>query len=121
MYAEHTLPHMIGQIVIGVYFIWMGVKNVKLWDMNINRIKAQGLPAAPCLLFGFAIQFTGAFLVLFDWHTSVGAGLLILFTVLASGLHHRFWQMEDPMIRTYHFLLITNNMCITAGLLLLVS
>ena len=120
MYTDHTIVHAIGQIIIAVYFIWMGVKNIRLWDMNIKRIATQGLPAVPCLLFGFAIQFTGAFLVLADWHTSVGAGLLILFTVLASGLHHRFWQMEDPMIRTYHFLLITNNACIAAGLMLLI-
>lgn len=119
MYADHSLPHAAGQIIIAVYFIWMGVKNIKLWDMNIQRIKVQGLPAAPCLLLGFAIQFTGAFLLLADRHTDIGAGLLILFTVLATGLHHRFWQMEDPMIRTYHFLLLTNNMCITGGLLLL--
>lgn len=119
MYADHTLPHAAGQMIIAVYFIWMGVKNIKLWDMNVARIKVQGLPAVPCLLTGFAIQFTGAFLVLADWHTSVGASLLILFTVLASGLHHRFWQMEDPTIRTYHFLLMTNNMCIAGGLLLL--
>lgn len=120
MYADQSIPHAAGQIIIAVYFIWMGLKNIKLWDMNVNRIKAQGLPAVPCLLLGFAIQFTGAFMVLADWHTSIGAGLLILFTVLASGLHHRFWQMEDPMIRTYHFLLITNNICIAAGLLLLI-
>jgi hypothetical protein len=41
------------------------------------------------------------------------------FTIFATGLHHRFWQMEDPMIRTYHFLLMTNNLCIFGGLLLL--
>ena len=119
MYADHTLPHAAGQIVIAIYFIWMGIKNIKLWNMNIDRIAVQGLPAIPCLLFGFAIQFSGALLVLADWHTNIGAGLLILFTVLATGLHHRFWQMDDPMIRTYHFLLLTNNICITGGLLLL--
>ena len=50
----------------------------------------------------------------------IGAVLLMIFTLLASGVHHRFWQMEDPMKRTYHFLLITNNSCIFGGLLLLV-
>ena len=120
MYADHSIPHAAGQIIVVVYFIWMGLKNIKLWGMNVNRIKAQGLPAVPCLLLGFTIQFTGAILLLADWHTSVGAILLMVFTVLASGLHHRFWQMEDPMIRTYHFLLMTNNMCIFGGLLLLV-
>lgn len=121
MYADHSIPHAAGQIIIAVYFIWMGLKNIKLWDMNVNRIKAQGLPAVPCLLLGFTIQFSGALLLLADWHTSIGAVLLMIFTILATGLHHRFWQMEDPMIRTYHFLLMTNNICIFGGLLLLVS
>lgn len=121
MYADHSPTEAAGQIIIAVYFIWMGVKNIKLWDMNVQRIADQGLPAVPCLLFGFAIQFSGGFMVLADWHTATGAILLMVFTVLASGLHHRFWQMEDPMKRTYHFLLITNNSCIFGGLLLLAS
>ena len=120
MYENHTTLQVIGQIVIAVYFIWMGIKNIRLWDMNVQRIAVQNLPAVPCLLFGFTIQFIGAFLLLFDWHANYGAILLIAFIILASTLHHRFWEMNDPMIRTYHFLLITNNMAIAAGLLFLV-
>ena len=120
MYAEHSPVHTIAQIVIALYFIWMGIKNIRLWDMNVQRIAVQNLPAVPCLLIGFSIQFTGAFLVLFDWHTKYGATLLIAFVILASTLHHRFWEMKDPMIQNYHFLLITNNGAIAAGLLLLI-
>lgn len=120
MYADHTPVHAIAQIMIALYFIWMGLKNIRLWDMNVQRIAVQNLPAVPCLLFGFTIQFAGAFLVLLDWHTKYGAILLIAFVILASTLHHRFWEMKDPMIRTYHFLLITNNVAIAAGLLLLI-
>ena len=119
MYLEHTLIHAVGQIGIAIYFIWMGVKNVILWNMNVDRTSAEGVPAVPTLLFGFAIQFTGATMVLFDWHTHYGAMLLIVFTILASCLFHRFWEIDDKVRRTYHFLLMTNNLCIIAGLLLL--
>jgi putative oxidoreductase len=120
MYTDHTPVHAIGQIVIAVYFIWMGVKNIKLWDMNVARTAAEGLPAVPTLVFGFIIQFAGAFMVLADWNVKYGAILLIAFSILASCLFHRFWEMDDPMRRTYHFLLITNNGCIIGGLLLLI-
>lgn len=120
MYADQTPIHTIGQLMIAGYFIWMGIKNIRLWDMNVQRIAVLNLPAVPCLVFGFAIQFAGAFMVLFDWHTKYGAILLIAFVILASTLHHRFWEMKDPMIRTYHFLLITNNGAIAAGLLFLI-
>ena len=120
MYADQTPIHTIAQMLIAGYFIWMGIKNIRLWNMNVQRIAVQNLPATPCLIFGFSIQFAGAFMVLFDWHTRYGAILLIAFVILASTLHHRFWVMKDPTIRTYHFLLITNNGAISAGLLFLI-
>lgn len=119
MYADQSVTHAVGQIVIAVYFIFMGIKNVRLWEFNVTRIAAQGLPGVPSLLFGFAIQFTGAALVLVDWQRQIGVGLLILFTILASALFHRYWEMQDPQ-RTYHFLLLGCNVCTTGGLLLLI-
>lgn len=119
MYADHSVTEVVGQVVIAVYFIFMGVKNVMLWDVNVSRIAAQGLPGVPSLLFGFTIQFIGAGLVLADWQTTVGVLLLLLFTVLASALFHRYWEMTDPQ-RTYHFLLLGCNCCISGGLLLLI-
>jgi len=120
MYAEHNTLQVIGQVTIAVYFIWMGVKNVLLWDFNVKRIEVQGLPGVQCLVFGFTIQFIGAAMLLIDWHADVGAMLLILFTFLATALFHRYWEMENPQ-RTYHFLLGTNNIAVTAGLLLLLA
>lgn len=119
MYADQSIAQTVGQVVIAVYFIWMGVKNVLLWDVNVGRLSEQGLPGAPSLAFGFAIQFTGAFLVLADWHREIGVVLLLVFVFLASALFHRYWEMENPQ-RTYHFLLLTNNLCVSGGLLLLV-
>ena len=118
MYADHSTTQIIGQVIIAVYFIWMGVKNILLWDMNVSRLSAQGLPGVPSLLFGFAIQFTGAFMLLADWHREIAVPLLLLFVVLATALFHRYWEMENPQ-RTYHFLLLACNVCTTGGLLLL--
>ncbi|PPR10165.1 MAG: hypothetical protein CFH41_01899 [Alphaproteobacteria bacterium MarineAlpha11_Bin1] len=88
--------------------------------MNVHRISVQNLPAVPCLILGFAMQFTGAFMVLLDFHRNYGAILLIAFVIVASMLHHRFWEMEEPERRSYHFLLITNNVAIVGGLLFLI-
>lgn len=118
MYADHSLAHIAGQLIVAVYFIWMGVKNILLWDFNVARLAAQGLPGTASLVGGLAIQFTGAGLVLADWNTSVGVVLLLIFTFAATALFHRYWEMENPQ-RTYHFLLLSNNFCVIGGLLLL--
>lgn len=118
MYADHTATEAAGQAIIAIYFIWQGIKNVMLWNTNVGRLQAKGFPGRLSLSIGFVLQFTGAFLVFVDWHTAIGAGLLIAFTVLATAIFHRYWTMTEPQ-RTYHFLLMSCNFCITGALLLL--
>ncbi len=120
MYEGQTALQIAGQVVIGVFFIVHGVKNVHRWQFNMERITAEGVPfPAACLVAGFTIQFSGAFMVLFDTFTRFGVVLLIVFTVLASGLFHRFWEMEDPLRHEYHFLLLTYNGFVIGALLLI--
>ncbi len=120
MYEGHTALQIAGQAVIGVFFIFHGVKNVLLWQFNLERTAAEGVPfPAACLVSGFIIQFSGAFMVLFDTFTRLGVVLLIVFTVLASALFHRFWKMENPLRHDYHFLLLTYNGFVIGALLLI--
>ena len=94
MYAEHTPVHTIAQIVIALYFIWMNQEHPPVGhECSTDRSTEFTRRTVPP--DRFTIQFTGAFLVLFDWHTKYGATLLIAFVILASTLHHRFWGMKD--------------------------
>ncbi len=119
MYADHSITQAVGQAIIAIYFIWQGIKNVLLWKINVGRLEDKGFPGTISLTIGFILQFTGAFLVLFDWHTQIGTILLIIFTFLATAIFHRYWTMTDPQ-RTYHFLLMSCNFCITGALLMLI-
>ena len=76
-------------------------------------------PPALVLIAGFTIQFAGAAMVLFDIFTRLGAVLLIVFTVAATAMFHRYWSMEDAMRAEYHFLLLTYNVFVIAALLLI--
>ena len=121
MYADHTMLQITGQVVMGGFFIFQGVKNVSKWQFNMERTTALGLPLPPALVLiaGFTIQFTGATMVLFDVFTRLGAVLLIIFSVVATAMFHRYWSMEDAMRAEYHFLLLTYNVFVIAALLLI--
>ena len=109
----------IGQILIGGFFITMLIKNFRLWDFNVGRI-GETLPfPAAVLVGGFVVQGIGVVLVLFDIHADAGAVLLMIFTVSATALFHRFWSMPDPMRRTYHMLLLSSNVALFGGLLMI--
>jgi len=112
--------HVAAQLVMGGFFLFQGIKNVGRWQVNVGRMAALGIPKpALCLAVGFAIQFSGTFMVLLDWHRPAGVALLMLFTVLATAVFHRFWRMTDPVRAEYHFLLLTYNVFVIGALLLL--
>jgi uncharacterized membrane protein YphA (DoxX/SURF4 family) len=59
--------------------------------------------------------------VLADWHAEIGAWLLIVFTVAANALFHRYWTVQDPGRRNVTRLLLLNGIAILGGLLLLLE
>lgn len=121
LYADHTPLQAAAQMVMGAFFIFQGIKNAIKWRINVARMEALGIPApAVCLAIGFVIQFPGALMVMLDWRTNAGVAALIVFTVLASAVFHRFWRMTDPVRAEYHFLLLTYNVFVVAALLLLI-
>jgi len=73
------------------------------------------------LLAGFALQFAGSLLLLLDWHRTLGAGLLIAFTILASAIFHRWWLIPDPLLSHLHLSNLMVNCGVVGGLLLVAA
>ena len=113
-----------GRLLIVGFFIVAGGMNLtsaRIAD-HIERATRFNTPF-PNFVFwaGIALQFASCALVLADWHADVGVVGLVVFTVLASAIYHRFWQMDDPMKRNFSRLALLNNVAIVGGLLLLLA
>ena len=78
------------------------------------------LPRATFWL-GMGLDAVGCGLLLVNWHPAIGALCLIVFTVLASLLLLRFWEMDDPMKRTGMQNGFLANIGVVGGLLLLLQ
>ncbi|MFP6734066.1 MAG: hypothetical protein VB959_09515 [Rhodospirillales bacterium] len=63
----------------------------------------------------------GGLSVLFDFYVWIGAGMLVVFTVLANVLYHDFWVMTEPRQKQTHLWIFCNNIAVTGGLLLVIS
>lgn len=93
-YAGRPALEIIAQLMIATLFLGTGTINA-VWRQKllIPRMGQLGAPFPKLSLYiGFAMQFTGGFMILFDWHARYGAMLLIVFTVLAAIIFHRFWK-----------------------------
>jgi len=124
MYGDTSWLDTAGRLLIVFCFLATGLCNLtpaRIED-HIGRMAAFGTPA-PAVAFwiGIALQLAGCALVLFDWHAQIGVYCLILFTVAATAIFHRFWSNPDPAKRNTSRIILLGNTAILGGLLLLLG
>jgi uncharacterized membrane protein YphA (DoxX/SURF4 family) len=111
-----------GQILIVGFFLVSGVSNLQRSRRkgHIERSGGFGTPY-PTFVFwaGMVVQFLGCALIIGRWHADLGVMLLILFTIVATAIYYRFWQVhDDPMKRNTMRLGLLSNIALLGGLLL---
>jgi uncharacterized membrane protein YphA (DoxX/SURF4 family) len=119
MYADHTAIQIVGQLMLAFTFLGTALINSTTQvRQHAERMAAYGIPYPHvCLWIGFAIQYAGSILVALDVWTETGVWLLVLFTVLATAIFHRFWLVDDPLRRHIHKSIVFSNVGIVGGLL----
>jgi putative oxidoreductase len=119
-----TLLQETGKWLIVGFFLVSGLANLtkaRVAD-HIQRMRAFGTPFPAALFWiGIALQFTGCALLVAGLQPAVGVGCLIVFTIAATGIFHRFWQKSDPVQRNVSRLSFLANVAILGGLLLLLA
>jgi putative oxidoreductase len=123
MYQDHAPLQAAGQVLLAFAFLATGVRNAG-WKFrqHLDRMLAYGVPHARlALLAGFALQFAGGALLLFDLQRAWGAALLIAFTVAASAIFHRWWLAPDPLLAHLHLSNLIVNCGVIGGLLLVAA
>jgi putative oxidoreductase len=123
MFEGQSALHIVGQLLISFLFLATGIINAG-WKFrqHLDRMIDAGVPfARPGLIIGFALQFVGGAMLALDYRVPLAAAVLIVFTVAATAIFHRFWQIEDPLRRHLALSFVFNNIGIVGGLLLLIE
>ncbi len=121
MIHDASLLDTAGRFLIVASFLIAGLCNLtpaRIKD-HIDRMAAFGTPLPTAAFWiGIAMQFTGCALLLAGWRADVGAILLIVFTVAATAIFHRFWTKPEPQ-RNLSRIMFLNNTAALGGLVLL--
>jgi putative oxidoreductase len=113
-----------GRLLIVAFFVIVGIRNLSKFHIedHIKRLTMTGTPMPAAVFWaGIALETVGCGLLLLNWHPAIGVLCLIVFTVLATALLLRFWQMDDPMKRIGMQNGFMSNVAIVGGLLLLLQ
>jgi len=124
MYADSSWNETAGRLLIAFCFVTTGLCNLtraRIRD-HIERMAAFGTPFPRAAFWvGIAIQFIGCALLLLDWHARAGVWCLIVFTVAASAIFHRFWSMPEATKRNTSRIILLGNTAVLGGLFLLLG
>jgi putative oxidoreductase len=122
-YQDASWLDTAGRLLLVAFFLAVGLRNLQKVHIedHVKRLTTFKAPF-PQLTFwiGQAMEFVGCALVLFNWYPAVGVVLLLVFTVVASALLLRFWEVQGPM-RTGMQNGMLANIGIVGGLLLLLQ
>jgi putative oxidoreductase len=118
--ADDTLL-LLGRIFIAWIFIPSGLRKL----MDIERFSAslteRGVPMAELMAWvGGLVEFIGGLAVLIGVHVRFAAVLMILFTLAAALIAHRFWEFEMPARRMQQSQFF-KNLAIVGGYLFLIA
>jgi uncharacterized membrane protein YphA (DoxX/SURF4 family) len=115
---------IVGRQLIVFFFLATGISNLtkaRIAD-HIERMRNFGVPfPAATFWLGIVLQFAGSGMVALDWHPAIGTVCLMIFTITATAIFHRFWQKSDPVQRNLSRITLLGNTAILGGLILLLE
>ena len=123
MFEGQSTLNISGQLLIAFLFLATGIINAG-WKFQQHRdrmIDARVPFARTALITGFALQFVGGAMLALDYRVPLAAVMLIVFTLVATAIFHRFWLIEDPLRRHLALSFVFNNIGIVGGLLLMMG
>lgn len=114
----------VGRFLILAFFLIVGGRNLsrEQIEAHVNRLAYLNTPMPrQALWIGIALEAIGCTLIIINWHPAIGTMCLIVFTVVASLLMLRFWEVKDPMRRAYMQNCFFANIAVIGGLVLLLK
>jgi putative oxidoreductase len=121
---DASMLDTIGRLLIIALFLIIGIRNLQKFhvDDHIARLTKFGAPLPKATFWvGQTMEFVGCAMVLANWHPAIGVTLLIVFTIAASLLLLRFWEVEVPPMRVGMQNGMVANIAVVGGLLLLLQ
>lgn len=113
-----------GRVLIVAFFLITGIRNLQRHQVedHIQRLVAFNTPfPAATFWTGLTLEFVGCALLLLNWYPAVGVLCLLVFTVAASALLLRFWEVDDTVKRIGMQNGMLANVGVVGGLLLLLQ
>jgi len=111
---------LLARICIGAIFVHSGFGKLTALDAFAASLAKNGVPMANILaVIGAAVEFFGGLAIVLGIKTRYTALLMGLFTIVATLISHRFWELADVAAQRQQNIHFMKNVAILGAFLLL--
>ena len=116
--AGQSNTMLVGRIAIAVLFLVPGIRKAMAVAGTAGYFAKLGFPMPEVMVWvAILIEVGGAALLILGWQARRVAWLLILFTVIATLMAHRFWEFSDAAQYAAQMNNFLKNLAVVGGLL----
>jgi putative oxidoreductase len=114
---QQTLLPLLGRILIAALFLVSGVHKIMIFSQQVGYFTRLGFPLPEvATVLAILVEVGGAALLILGWRARCVAWALIVFTLVATFMAHRFWEV-DAAFRSNQMNHFLKNFAIIGGLL----
>lgn len=115
-----TTIHLIGRIVLGLYFTNEGLKHFLMAKGYIGYAGMKKVPMPSLAVYGSGLVAIAAGLgILLNFYTQIALGLVVIFLVPVSFFMHDFWKETDPQKKSNEKIAFMKNIALAAAALMM--
>jgi putative oxidoreductase len=121
---EHPLWHnfliLAGRVLIGWLYVESGFRKLLAMDPFIASLTRRNVPWATFWgWIGTLVEFLGGLALLLGAFTRCAALAILVFTIVATLIGHRYWEIAEPAARRMQHSHFLKNLAIMGGIVLL--
>ena len=111
---------LVGRVLMGWIFVESGWRKLMGMDAFIASLANRGVPYATVMgWIGAPLEFLGGLALVLGCATRCAALAVIIFTIVATLIGHRYWEIADAAARRMQQSHFAKNITIIGGLVLL--
>jgi putative oxidoreductase len=122
-YPVRGFVAVVGRVLLcAIFFLSAAGEKIPNFSGVAALMASKGIPAPQLMLMG-AIVFllAGSLSIIFGYRSQVGAGLLLVFLVLATYYFHDFWAVADPQAKQQAMIEFMKNLALMGAMLLIIA
>ena len=118
----NDLALLVGRVAFAALFLPSGLLKAMNLQAFIYSVDGRGVPFAPMLApIGAVLEFLGGLALLLGVQVRIASVVLLVFTVLATLIAHRFWEYAPGAAHEMQRISFFKNVAIVGGFVFLAA